>query len=99
MWPLIEEEPPSVLRARRVDAAAARPWTGLLLVGPVDALHVKRLDEAGRQVNVGMPVAGTRFEHADAGGCILAEPIGEHASRGARADDHIIERFHLTFFG
>ena len=45
------------LAARRVDAAAAGPGPGLLLVGPVDALHVKRLDEAGRQMDVGMPVA------------------------------------------
>src|SRR5205085_12289181 len=36
------------LAARRIDAAAAGPWAHLLLVGPVDALHVERLDEAGR---------------------------------------------------
>ena len=45
------------LAARRVDAAAVGIGTGLLLVGPVDALHVKGLDEAGRQMDVGMPVA------------------------------------------
>ena len=49
------------LAARRVDAAAAGPGTRLLLVGPVDALHVKGLDEAGRQMDVGMPVAGARL--------------------------------------
>ena len=48
------------LAARRVDAAAAGPRARLLLVGPVDALHVERLDEAGRQMDVGMPVASAR---------------------------------------
>ena len=46
------------LAARRIDAAAAGPGPRLLLVGPVDALHVEGLDEAGRQMDVGVPVAG-----------------------------------------
>src|SRR5260370_29857600 len=37
------------LAARRVDAAAPGPGTPLLLVSPVDAPHVKGLDEARRQ--------------------------------------------------
>src|SRR5258708_5177075 len=85
------------LAARRIDAAATGPRADLLLIGPVDALHVERLDEAGRQMNVGMPVRRPRFEHADAGRGILAEPVGEHAARGTRADDHVIERFHAVF--
>src|SRR5207245_654582 len=44
------------LAARRVDAAAAGPGPRLLLVGPVDALHMERLDEASRQMDVGMPI-------------------------------------------
>ena len=84
------------LAARRVDAAAAGPRPRLLLVGPVDALHVERLDEAGRQMDVGMPIPAACLEHADAGAGILAEAVGEHAAGGARADDHIIERFHIT---
>ncbi len=87
------------LAARRVDAAPAGPRPRLLLIGPVDALHVERLDEAGRQVDVGMPILAARFEHADAGGGILAEAVGEHAARGARADNHIIERFHFFVSG
>src|SRR6266403_3900259 len=79
------------LAARRVDAAAPGPGARLLLVGPVDTLHVKGLDEARRQMDVGMPVARTCFEHADAGDRIFAEPIGEDASGGARAHDHIVE--------
>src|SRR5260370_3371279 len=77
--------------ARRVDAAAPRPGTRLLLIGPVDALHVKGLDETRRQMDVGMPVPRTGFEHADADAGILAQPIGEHASGGARAPHHIVE--------
>jgi len=72
------------LAARRIDAAAAGPGPRLLLVGPVEASHVKRLDEARRQVDVGMPVAGAGFEHADAGARIFAQPVGEDATRRAR---------------
>ena len=87
------------LAARRVDAAAAGPGTRLLLVGPVDAAHVESLDEAGRQMDVGMPVPGPGFEHADAGGGILAQPVRKHATRRARAHDHIIECIHHLSFG
>src|SRR5260370_24124659 len=73
------------LAARRVDAPAPGPGTRLLLISPVDALHVKGLDEARRQMDVGMPVAGTGFEHAKAGGRILAQPLREHAPGRARA--------------
>src|SRR5437868_288840 len=87
------------LAARRVDAAAAGPWARLLAVAPVDALHVERLDEAGRQMNVGVPVRRPRFQHTDAARRIFAEPVGEHAACGARADNHIIERFHRLASG
>ena len=82
------------LAARRIDAAAAGPGPRLLLVGPVEAPHVERLDEAGRQMDIGMPVARAGFEHANAGAGIFAQPVGEHATRRARSHDHIIERFH-----
>ena len=87
------------LAARCVDAAAAGPGTRLLLVGPVDAAHVEGLDEARRQMDVGMPILRARFEHADAGGCILAQPVGQHASRGTRTHDHIVENIHRLAFG
>ena len=72
------------LAARRVDAAAAGPRPRLLLVGPVDALHVEGLDETRRQMDVGMPVARTRLQHADAGAGVFTEPVGEHARRRSR---------------
>ncbi len=82
------------LAARRVDAAAAGPGPRLLLVGPVDAFHVKGFDESRRQMDVGMPVLRPRFEHADRGGGILAQPVGQHPAGGSRADDHVIECIH-----
>src|SRR5207245_2059024 len=82
------------LAARRVDAAPAGPRTRLLLVGPVDALHVKGLDEAGRQMDVGMPVARPGLEHADAGRKIFAQPVGEHTAGRARAHDDVIKGVH-----
>src|SRR5690242_15970721 len=57
---------------------------------------MERLDEAGRQMDVGMPVARPRLQHADPGGEVLAQPVGKHAARGTGADDHIIERFHFA---
>src|SRR5258707_3060629 len=72
--------PAERLAARRIDAAAAGPRPRLLAVAPVDALHVERLDEAGRQMNVRMPVRRPRFQHADAACGIFAEPVGEHAA-------------------
>src|SRR5258708_22873735 len=91
-----KRRPAKRLAVRRIEAAAAGPGPRLLLVGPVDALHMECLDEAGRQMDVGMPVPAPRFEHADTGAGIFAEAVGEHAARGARAHDHIIERFHIT---
>ncbi len=87
------------LAARRVDAAAAGPGTRLLLVGPVHALHMEGLDEAGRQMDVRMPVPRPGFEHADAGAGIFAQPVGEHATRRAGADNHIIESIHEMLSG
>jgi len=49
-------------------------------------------------MDIGMPVPASCFEHADTGAGIFAEAVGEHAARGARANDHIIERFHINRF-
>ena len=87
------------LAARRIDAAASGPRARLLLVGPVDALHVEGLDETGRQMDVGMPIPRPGLEHADAGRGVFAEPVGEHAAGGARAHDHIVESIHVIGSG
>src|SRR5438552_13953097 len=55
------------------------------------------LDEARGQMDVGVPVARPRLEHADGGVQVLAQPVGEHASRRTGANDHVVERFHRSF--
>src|SRR5262249_3934702 len=84
------------LATRRVDATPAGPGPYLLLVGPVDALHVEGLDEAGRQMDVGMPVPGPRFEHTHGGVRVFAQPVGEPAAGRACANDHVIKSVHLA---
>ena len=43
-----------------------------------------------------MPVARTRFEHAN--GRVLAQTVGEDAAGGAGTDNDVIERVHDRFF-
>ncbi len=82
------------LAARGVDAPAGGIGAGLLRIAPVDAGIVEGLDEAGGEVDVGMPVARARFEHAQRRGRILAEAVGKYAARRARPDDHVVEGVH-----
>jgi hypothetical protein len=84
------------LAARRIDAAAIGVGPRLLLVAPIDALHVEGLDEAGRQMDVGVPVARPRLQHAYRDRRVLAEAAGQHAAGRAGAHDHIVERIHLV---
>src|SRR4029077_9490326 len=84
------------LAARRVDAAATRPGAHFLLIRPVDAAHMEGLDEAGGQMNVGMPIARARFQHADAHRRIFAEPVGQYAAGRACANNYIIESIHAV---
>ncbi|MBS0525474.1 MAG: nuclear transport factor 2 family protein [Proteobacteria bacterium] len=42
----------------------------------------------------GMPVARSRFEHADCRLAVFGQPVGQHAAGRARTDDHVVERFH-----
>src|SRR6202042_171341 len=72
--------PAERLAARRVDVAAAGPWTHLLLIGPIHAAHVEGLDEAGRQLIIRWPVARACLQHEDLCRRILSEPIGQHAT-------------------
>jgi hypothetical protein len=78
----------------RVDPPPARPGAGLHAVVPVDAAIVEGLDEAGRDMDVGMPVPAPGFEHADAGIAFGAQPVCEHAPGGAGAHDHVVEGIH-----
>ena len=80
------------LAARGEDAPPAGPRAGLHAVEPVHARIVVGLDEAGGDVDVGVPVARARLEHAHAGLAVRGQPVGEHAAGRARADDHIVIR-------
>src|SRR6185437_13117410 len=82
------------LAARREDAAAGGAFARLLRIAPVDARIVEGLDEAGGQMDVWVPVGRPRFQHADCGALVLAQPVGQHAAGGTGADDHVIERIH-----
>ena len=82
------------LATRREDAPSAGPLARLLGVEPVQLRHGEQLDEAGRDVDVGVPVARAGLEHADGNVGVCAQAVGEHAARRARADDHVIECVH-----
>ena len=82
------------LAAWRENAAAGGALGRLLRIAPVDAGVVEGLDEARRDMDVGVPVGGTGFEHADACCRVFAEAVGEHTAGRARADDDVIERVH-----
>ena len=82
------------LAARGEDAPAAGPFAGLHAVEPVHAGVVEGLDEAGGYVDERMPVARPGLEHEHGGRAVLAQAVGQHAARRARADDHVVEGFH-----
>src|SRR6202008_2655615 len=92
--PLKRREPTQLLAGGREAAPPAGPLAWLLRVEPVQLRHIEQLDEAGRNVNVGVPVARTRFKHADRDIGIRAQAVGEHTTSRACADDHVIERVH-----
>ena len=82
------------LAARREDSPPAGPLARLLRVEPVQARLMEQLDEAGRDVDVGMPIARACFEHTDAYALLLAQAVGKDAARRPRADNDVIERVH-----
>ena len=86
--------PAERLAAGRQDAPSASPLAGLHGVEPVHARAVIGLDEAGGQVDVGVPVAGPGLQHEHGRGAALGEPVCQHAPRRARADDDVIEGVH-----
>src|SRR6186997_870112 len=75
----MELEPPSVL-----------PRGAWMRRTPV----VERLDEAGREMDEGVPVAGAGLQDEHGRGAILAEAVGQHTAGRTGADDHVVEGFH-----
>src|SRR5665647_3714418 len=82
------------LAARREDAPAGGVGAGLLRIAPVDARIVEGLDEAGRQMDVRVPVGGPGLQHADCRRQIFAQAVGQHAAGRTGADNHVVEGVH-----
>ena len=85
------------LAARREDAPPAGPLAGLHAVEPVHARVVVGLDEAGGDMDEGVPVAGAGLEHQHGRRAVLAQPVGEHAAGRTRPDDDVVEGLHPRF--
>ena len=79
------------LAARTQDAPAVEMGLGLAHVAPIVGLRVHRDRERRRHLDEGRPVGSAIFEHENGRSAVFGEPIGEHTTRGARADDHVIE--------
>src|SRR3954452_22640043 len=94
MCPLSAGRPAARLPGGRENAPPAGPFARLHGVEPVQPRLMEQLDEAGRDMNVRMPVTRAGFEHAHVRAGVLAQPIGEDAARGPRADDHIVKGLH-----
>ncbi len=66
---------------------------GLRGDAPVEALVARQLGDARRHADVGMPVRATGLDQQHPMRRVSTEPIGQHAARRTRADNHRIE-FH-----
>ena len=75
----------------RINATPAGPFAGLHGVTPVHAFVVECLDEAGGDVDEGVPVARAGFEHADGDAGIFGELGRQHTASRTRTHDHVIE--------
>ena len=96
---LAAHEDHGVDRARAAEELAARPVAGpsgerglgLGAVHPVDARLEEALAVADRHLHPETLVAAARFEQQHAVASARGQPVGEHAARGARAHDDVIE--------
>ena len=80
------------LPARVVDAAAAHVWLGLRLVLPVVEAVADREGQRRGHVDehIPRPVRAPCLQDQDTVARIRGEAIGEHAARGAAADDYVV---------
>ena len=79
------------LAARRVHPAAAKSRLRLGVIAPVVLVHVHGNRQSRGHLNVKRAVRATVLKHQDGVGAVLAQTIGQHASRRARADDHKVK--------
>ena len=85
------------LAARPVDGPVAAVLLLLRGVAPVDGGVVKRLEEAGRDVDEGVEVAPARLQQQHAGIRILAQAIGHDAAGRTGPDNDVVEAAHPAF--
>ena len=90
---------PLIYRVNRdaMDIKARELGLRLRLVSPVDAIEMNQLGQPRRHVDEGVPVPAARLEQQNAVVGVLAEAVGQHATRGARTDnDEIV--FHTLAY-
>ncbi len=78
------------LAARRGQTAVVQGGDRLGGVAPGHARHEHGLQEAERHVDVGVAVLAAGLDHQHADVLVLAEPLGQHATRRAGADDDVV---------
>ena len=83
------------LAARRRNAPVVGVRLGLGHESPADARRAHRFEPTQRHIDQGALVGAARFQQEDAIRRILAQARGQHATRGARAHDDVIESRHL----
>ena len=79
------------LAAGRRNDPAAGPVARFGLVEPVDPRVDQGPHETGRDVDEQVPVRRSGLEQAHARPRLGGETVGQHASRRARTDDHVVE--------
>ncbi len=73
------------------DAAVVRQRVGLGRERPRQPRVEGGLDEPGRQVDPGVPVARAGLQQAHAVASVLAQPVGQDCAGSPAADDHVVE--------
>ena len=82
--------------ARPVHAAAVQPRIGLRLILPIDRSVGEGAAVADGGLDPEPVIAAAGFEYEYAVASARREPLGEHAARGARADDDVVELIHAA---
>ena len=86
------------LAAHRFDVTAVQVGLGVGLVAPVEHAVVVHAPHAERDRDVGMAIPRPGFQQQHARCAIFAQPVGEHAAGGARADDDVVVAFRSHCF-
>ncbi len=79
------------LAAGTGDAPSAKMRLGLAPITPIVGLGVHRDRQRRRHLDEQGAVGSAVFKHEHARAAVLGQPVGEHAARGTRADNNVIE--------